>query len=209
MRIKSIILAVVALALIASPAFAKENSNSASLTTTLKINVNVVKALRIVLATAAAAPNCAVADPGTGADYSMNFGDVNGLGVPDTTSATPCTQVEFDSVATTTPIYYSGYKATVGFTGNTTTSNGTLTVFVSTNFAKAFLQMREADTAANLQNGASAVGLTAGTASTISSTLTNNQTVTRFLGVAVTPNNGTAAAQGADSAILTYTLTAP
>ena len=209
MRLKATILAMVAIGLLVSPAVAKENSNANSLATTLKVNVNVVKALRIVLATAAAAPNCTVADPGTGADYSMNFGDVNGLGVPDTTSASPCTSVEFDSVATTTPIYYSGYKATVGFTGNTTSSNGTLSVYVSTNFAKTFLAMREAGTAAGLQSSASAVSTNAGSPSTVSNALTNNQTVSRFLGVAVTPDNGTAASVGADSAILTYTLTAP
>ncbi len=209
MRLKTIILAMVAVGLFATPGFAKENSGQTSLTTTLKINVNVVKALRIVLATAAAAPNCTVADPGTGADYSMNFGDVNGLGVPDTTSASPCTSVEFDSVATTTPIYYSGYNATVGFTGNTTTSNGTLTVYVSTNFAKSFLSMREAGTAAGLQSSSSAVSTNSGSPTSISASLTNGQTLTRFLGVAVTPNNGTGASVGADSAILTYTLTAP
>jgi hypothetical protein len=203
---KLTICAFIILAMMAAPAFAKENSNAATLSTTLKINVNVVKALRIVLA---ASGGCAVADPGTGADYSMNFGDVNGLGVPDTTSGTPCTTVEFDSVATTTPIYYSGYQATVGFTGNTTTSNGTLTVYVSTNFGKTFLSMREGSSAAALQSSASAVSTNSGSPSTISSTLTNNQTVSRFLGVAVVPNNGAATSVGADSAILTYTLTAP
>src|SRR2546423_14884440 len=81
MRQRTVILALVIVALLAAPVFAKENQNQASLGATLKINLTVVQALRLVLATGTSGTDCTVNDPGTGADYDMNFGNVNGLGV--------------------------------------------------------------------------------------------------------------------------------
>jgi hypothetical protein len=198
MRLRTVILALVIVAMLVAPVFAKENQNQASLGATLKINLTVVQALRLVLATGTSGTDCAVTSPGP-EDYSMNFGNVNGLGV----AAGGCAGVQTIAAV---PVWYSGYKITPSFTGNTTSSAGTLKVKISTNFAAGFvgyLDVREADTAANLT-----------TALTVADTVITNAAVSgttldRFLGIGVSPNNGAATSAGAASVTLTYTLTAP
>jgi hypothetical protein len=199
MRQRTVILAFVIVALLAAPVFAKENQNQASLGATLKINLTVVQALRLVLATGTSGTDCTVNDPGTGADYDMNFGNVNGLGV----AAGGCAGVELVSG---TPVWYSGYKVTPSFTGNTTSSAGTLKVKISTNFPAGFigyLDVREADTAVNLTTALTTSD------TTITSAAVSGTTLNRFLGIGVAPNNGAATSAGATSVTLTYTLTAP
>jgi hypothetical protein len=168
-------------------------------TGTLQICATAASGLRFVIATAGSAPNCSVADPGTGADYSLNLGNVNGLGIADTTSAAPCSSVD-NSVSP--PVYYTQYSYTASFT-NFSSASATLQISRTTNFAKAFLECREA---------ATAIGLRASTAfpETISvASAANGVAQTRFVGVAVTANNGAASSAGADSVVLTYTLTVP
>jgi hypothetical protein len=168
-------------------------------TDTIQVCASAVSGLRLVISTAGAAPNCAVADPGTGADYSFSLGNVNGLGVPDTTSASPCSSVD-RTVAS--PIFYTQYRVTSSFT-NFASSAASLQISRTTNFAKGFLQLREST---------SALGLQAGTTFPQNIAVTSGQNgvaQTRFVGVAVTANNGAASSAGADSATLTYTLTVP
>jgi len=205
MRLKLCALLLVAVATV--PALAEESSNVAlaggthTQTSTLTVNVNYVNAMRLVLATGAAGPNCPIAPATNAGPYSMSFGNVNGLGInPD-----PCV-----TVSGTNPVVYgTTYKVTptwTGFTGGGT--NGTLTVYVSTNFTNStILEMREAATTGALTT---ALSTNAGAPQSIGSgNIVSGTTLNRALGVAVTPNNTVAAGPTADSAVLTYTLTVP
>ena len=168
-------------------------------TATLQICATAASGLRLVISTALSSPDCTVADPGSGADYSFSLGNINGLGLPDTTSASPCSSVDR---TVNPPVYYTQYNLTSSFT-NFASSSATLQISRTTNFAKTFLELREASTALGLQSS------TAFPTTLSISSAQNGVATTRFLGVAITPNNGAASSAGADSAILTYTLTVP
>ncbi|MBI2677681.1 MAG: hypothetical protein HYX28_02755 [Candidatus Koribacter versatilis] len=201
------LLLVVAIAIAAVPALAEESSNVAlaggthTQTSALTVNVSYVNAMRLVLATGAGAPNCAITPANNTGPYSIDFGQVNGLGV----SPSACV-----AVSGTNPVVYgTNYKVTptwTGFLGGGT--NGTLTVYVSTVFTNnTFLKMREAANVAGLTtdlstNSAAPQSIGAGN-------IVSGTTLNRALGVAVTPDNTVAAGPTADSAVVTYTLTVP
>jgi hypothetical protein len=170
---------------------AQDTFNANTDTVDLTIKLKTVTGLRFVLATAAAAPNCAVADPGTGADYSLSLGNVTGLGVAAGGCSTP--------IAGNPAIYYTNYKETASFSGFANGS-ATLSLAVTTNFVKPYITMREAATVAGIAAGTLPASFTVTAA-------TNGITQTRVVGVAITPSSGTAVSAGADSAIITYTLT--
>jgi hypothetical protein len=207
MRLRLTLLLVVAIAVVATPALADESSNVAlaggvhTQTSTLTVNVTYVNAMRLVLATGTLAPNCAIAPVNNTGPYSMNFGQVNGLGVSPNACVT---------VSGVNPVVYgTNYNVTptwTGFLGGGT--NGTLTVYVSTDFThNTFLKMREAATTAAL--GANLSTNPAAPQSIGAGTIVSGTTLNRALGVAVTPDNTFAAGPTADSAVLTYTLTVP
>ncbi len=134
-----------------------------------------------------------------GADYSMNFGSVNGLGFGPGTGLT--TVVGAGGVVYSTP-----YVLQPAFTGFTSTT-GTIKTFVSTTFAHpTILILRDASASAGPYTN---IGTTAGTATQITATAANRSSITRFLGLFVSNTNGATAFRGSDSAILTFTMTVP
>ena len=203
MRTRSkILIASMMLALLAMPAFGATSATSTNtISPTLKINVTVQSAIQLTLATNS---QCAVTPAGGAPDYSMNFGNVDALGI----NAPTCgSQFLPTTPGTTNAAYFSDYKITPIFTSQSVATN-TLKAYVSANFAKANLSV-----VYNVGPGVpasiaalSAMGVTAGTANTLGTNLTSGTAVVQYIGVEVAPTNG-AGLTGADAATVTYTLT--
>lgn len=135
----------------------------------------------------------------TANDYSMNFGNVNGLGFGPGAGLTAVP-------ATGGTVYATPYLLNPVFTDFTSTT-ATIKVFASSNFAHpTALQARDGATGGGPFN---AIGLTAGTATQITSTAANRSSITRFLGLFVANTNGATSFRGGDNATLTFTMTVP
>jgi hypothetical protein len=134
-----------------------------------------------------------------GADFSMNFGNVNGLGFGPGAGLT--------TVAAAGGVVYSTpYILQPAFTAFRSTT-GTIKTFVSTTFAHpAILILRDASASAGPYTN---IGTTAGTATQITAAAANRSSITRFLGLFVANTNGVSAFRGSDSATLTFTMTVP
>ncbi len=132
-----------------------------------------------------------------GADYSMNFGNVNGLGIGPGVGLT--------TVASAGGIIYSTpYLLTPAFT-DFTSATATIKVYVSTNFAHPTVLKLE-DSAASA-GPYTAISTTAGAPTVITTTAGDRTSITRHLGLFVSQNSG--AGLGADNATLTFTMTVP
>jgi len=154
----------------------------------------VQNAVRLTLATATGGLTITPA-----ADFSMNFGKVNGLGFGPAAGLTTV-------AAAGGAIYSTPYLLQPAFTDFTSTT-ATIKTFVSTNFAHpSALVLRDAAAGAGPYNN---IGLTAGTATQITNTAADRSSITRFLGLFVSNVNGATAFTGSDSATLTFTLTVP
>ena len=133
------------------------------------------------------------------ADYSMNFGNVNGLGFGPAAGLTT-------TAAAGGVVYSTPYLLQPAFTDFTSTT-ATIKVFASANFAHpASLQMRDAAASAG---PFTAIGTTAATATQITATASDRSSNTRFLGLFVSNVNGATSFRGGDNATLTFTLTVP
>lgn len=157
-------------------------------------NNTVQTAVRLTLATAAGGLTVTPA-----ADYSMNFGNVNGLGFGPGAGLTTV-------AAAGGAIYSTPYVLQPAFTDFTSTK-ATIKTFASTNFAHpTILVLRDAASAPGPYTN---IGTTAGTATQITNTAASRSSITRFLGLFVSNANGATAFTGSDSATLTFTMTVP
>jgi hypothetical protein len=136
-----------------------------------------------------------------GADYTMAFGSVDGLGIESTAGLT------------TTPaaggiIYHTPYLINTAFTDFSSTT-GSISVYVSTPFAHpAVLTLEDASAAAGPFTAISTNPALA-SQTKITSTAADRGSFTRFLGLFVSSANSPTTLQGSDSATLTFTLTVP
>jgi hypothetical protein len=175
------------------------STNAVLQTATLAFNAapsnTVQNAVQLTLATAAGGLTVTPAS-----DFSMNFGNVNGLGFG------PAAGLSTTAVAGGV-VYSTPYLLKPVFTDfNSTTA--TIKVFVSTNFAHPTLLIMR-DAAASAGPWLTNIGLTAGTATQITNTAADRSSITRFLGLFVSNINGATSFRGNDSATLTFTLTVP
>lgn len=133
------------------------------------------------------------------ADFSMNFGNVNGLGIGPAPGLTIV-------AAPGGVIYSTSYQLQPAFSDfNSTTA--TISVFVSTDFANpSALQLNTSGSGAGPYT---AISKSAVAATRITSTAPNRAVLTEFLGLFVSRANGPAAFTGNDSAALTFTMTVP
>jgi len=134
-----------------------------------------------------------------GADFSMNFGNVNGLGFGPHAGLT--TVAAAGGVVYSTPYIlqpsFSAFRSTTA----------TIKTFVSTTFAHpTILILRDAAASAGPYTN---IGTTAGTATQITAAAADRSSITRFLGLFVSNTNGATAFRGSDSATLTFTMTVP
>jgi hypothetical protein len=134
-----------------------------------------------------------------GADFSMDFGSVNGLGFSP--------KAGLSTVAAAGGVVYSTpYLLQPAFSAFRSTT-ATIKTFVSSPFAHpTILILRDAAAGGGPYNN---IGTTAGTATQITNTAADRSSVTRFLGLFVSNTNGASAFQGSDSATLTFTMTVP
>jgi len=175
-------------------------ANASTVSPTLKLTVTVQKAIQLTLSQGTM---CTLGN--TGADYSIAFGTVDALGV----SAPTCGSVYTPTTPGVTPsVYYTDYKLTPSFSGQTSTT-ATLTGLVTTNFTNSSVLAVVQSNAAPAGIGSFSAMATAAPATSIGTTLANGTAITRYVGVQVSVQNGASAFTGADSAIVTYTLTVP
>lgn len=199
MRNRTAILSAAILILAAMPAFAATQAvNTNTISPTLKVNVTVQSAIAMTLSSGA---GCVV-NAGGGADYNMSFGTVDALGI----NVPACgSQYAPTTPGVTNAFYYTDYKITPVFTSQTT-SNNTVTAYVSTNFVKANLAVVQSNVVPVSSASLTAMSTAVGAQTNVATNAVSGTALTRYLGVSIAPTNG-AALTGADSAIITYTLT--
>ena len=196
---------VAALGLIATTATATtQATNTNTVSPTLQVTVNVQSAVRLILSTGtSASPHCTVTATGGSPDFTMDFGQVDALGINVPTCGTHVTDPVLGA------IYFSDYNLTATFTNQPVTTN-TITAQVTTNFAvnspaSIVRDSANSSTVPTLFTDFTAVGVAA--ADTIASNAVSGTPLTRFLGVKIAPTNGTPVVSGAQNATLTFTLT--
>jgi len=176
---------------------ATDLTSGATSTVTLNLNnpsENLQTAVQLLLATA---PGGLTISPAS--DFSMNYGNVNGLGIgpgPGLTVVASAGGV----------IYSTPYLIQPSFSTFTSTTCS-ITVYISTDFANpTILTLEDAAASAGPYVG---ISKSSGAQTSITTTAASGSSLTRYLGLFVSNANGAGAFTGADSATLTYTLTVP
>ncbi len=199
MRKQLLILTAVALTLAAVPAFASTESTATNtVSPTLMVNVTVQKAIRLTLATGTM---CTVSTGG-GADYNINFGNVDALAINTPSCGNKFTPT---TPGTTNAVYYTDYTLMPVFTSQGV-SNNSITAYVSSTFAKANLSIVQANSTPSAIGDLSAMSTNAGSQTSVATNATSGTALTRYIGVSVAPTSG-ASTFGSDAATITYTLT--
>lgn len=158
------------------------------------VGETVQSAVRLTLATATGGLTIS-----PGADFSMDFGRVNGLGFAPGAGLTTVS-------AAGGVVYSTPYLLQPAFSAFRSTT-ATIKTFVSSPFAHpTILILRDAAASAGPYTN---IGTTVGTATQITAAAADRSSITRFLGLFVSNTNGATAFQGSDSATLTFTMTVP
>jgi hypothetical protein len=173
----------------------RESNGSLQQTYTLNLNnpnQNVQTALRLQLSTAPAGRTIAA-----GADYSLGYGTVNGLGIGPGAGLT--------ATAIAGGFIYSTPYLLKPAVSSFASVNGTLKTYVSTDFVHpAQLELRDSS------NGAAYAAISkSAVAQTVLTTAASFATVPRYLGLFVSNANGAGVFTGNDNATVTYTLVVP
>jgi hypothetical protein len=130
-------------------------------------------------------------------DYSLNFGNVNGLGI------SPAAGLTTSNVAGGM-LYSTPYLFQPSFAGFGVTA-ATVSVYVSSNFIHpTILELRDSTSSGGPYTAISKVQATP---TVFGSTFSNQSSNQRYLGLFVSSVNGATSFTGADSAILTFTTT--
>lgn len=181
---------------------------------TLTISATIQKAVSLTLATGATASisHCNVTATGASPDFTMNFGNVDALGI----NGGNCNKFNPVTPGTSNAVYWTDYALKPVYTTHATTTGSTIKAYVSTNFAGSNLSIVRSATAnsATTPTGAAdfAAMATTATGDTVASAtdIVNGGTLTRFIGVSVAPDNGTTglvAAGTTATATVTFTMT--
>ena len=204
-QVRSAFVCAAALAAWSSAASAATDAvNTNTVAPTLQVSVTVQKAIRLALGTGTSGTTCTV---NSGSDYSMNFGNVDALGIN-----APC-GAKFDPTTpgTSNAAYYTDYRLTPTFT-NQAGTGATVTAYVSSNFATLsnILSVVQANSTPGNIGALSAMSTASGTPTSVGTDLANATAVTRYIGVEVQPTNSSSTTvSGSDSATITYTMTIP
>lgn len=172
------------------------SDGTSTATATLAMTVSVQNAVQLTLGTAAGGLTIS---PAT--DYSANFGSVNALGVGNASAGVT-------KIATANgTIYSTPYLIQPSFS-DFTSSAGSVKVFVSTNFANTtVLELDDASACCAAGSFTALPTASPGTAQIAG--VSSGSSIMRYLGLRVKQANGAAGLTGADTAIVTYTLTVP
>lgn len=174
----------------------KNSDNTIIDTTTLTLNSNTVQeAVELQLATATSGLSVTPAS-----DYSMDFGNVNALGIGPGVGLT--TSAQAGGI-----IYSTPYNLLPAFSAFSSTT-ASIKVCVSTTFTHStILQLEDSSTGSS--GTFSNISTACGAATPLTGSVANRSTLTRYLGLFVSNVNGATAFTGTDTATLTYTLTVP
>ena len=139
--------------------------------------------------------------PVPGSDYSMNFGNVNGLGISPGAGLTTSTPNGGGGI-----IYSTPYLIQPAFSDwmNTT---ATIKICVSKTFTHSTILIPQ-DSVTGAAGSFSAITTTCN-GSTITASAADRSPITRYLGLFVSNINGGSAFTGGDTATITYTMTVP
>jgi hypothetical protein len=167
--------------------------NTNTVAPTLNVSLNVQSSVSLTLATGSS--GCAIS-AGGGGDYSMSFGNVNGLGAGTPT----CGVIATSNGSSAT--YATTYQMTATYAGISSTS-GTTVVLTTPGFThSSMLSLGEGATTSGSFTAIPATG----TAVSIPATSTG-AAINRAMSVTVSAINGGSTFSGADSALVTFTLT--
>lgn len=160
---------------------------------TMKVSVTVQSAVQLTLATGTS--GCTIS-AGSGTDYQISFGNVNGLGV-----GTPTCGVVASTTASNAT-YATTYQMTASYAGFSTYSSAAVVETTPGFTHSALLTLGEAATTSGPFTTIPSSGSTVSIPATSSGTAIN-----RALSVTVANTNGGSSFTGADSATVTFTLT--
>jgi hypothetical protein len=133
------------------------------------------------------------------ADFTVNYGNVNGLGISPPGGTTAI-------IASGGMIYGTPYLMKPSFSSFSTTI-ATLKAYVSLDFTHpGVLELRDAASAGGPY---STISKSSGSQTILTTSASSGIDVTRYLGLFVSSANGSGTFVGSDNATLTYTLTAP
>jgi hypothetical protein len=202
MRVLSkLLLAVLVVLLVSSTGLAATDAtNTNTVYPTLVISVNVQKAVRLTLAAGTMSGTCF--NTGGGGDYNIAFGTVDALGIADATCGSKYAPT---NPGTDSAKYYTDYKLQPVFTSQDPVSGTTITATVSSPFSLANLSVVQANSPPTGSADLTLMG-TGGSQTSVVSPAASKATYTRYIGVAVAPDNG-AGLIGTGTATITYTLT--
>lgn len=207
---KKFLTLIAVLCAVSTAAFAGTTAtNTNTVSPTLQISATIQKAVSLTLSTGATAgiSHCAVTPTSGTPDFTMNFGNVDALGI----NAGNCNKFNPATPGVDNAVYWTDYTLTPVFTSHKTFAATTISAQVTTDFGapnNVFI-VRDSANSSSVPTGAAqftAVGVAS--ADTISGAGTVSGTpLTRFVGVAVKPDNGATVLQGAQTATVTFTLT--
>src|SRR5262249_17340814 len=149
---------------------------------------------------------CSITAGANPPDFTMNFGTVDALGI----SNASCGSKYAPANPGTDPAkYYSDYKLTPTFTGQS--AGPSITAYVSSDFGTAagLLSVVQANSVPGSAAGLGPMSTNAASPTSIDTGMANNTAITRYIGVSVAPINGSGTLTGTAAATVTYTLTAP
>ena len=176
-------------------------SNTVSDTVTLAlINETVQSAVQLTVGSAAGGLTIGNAGGPLLDPFTMNFGNVNALGIGPSAGLTTVAQAGGI-------IYSTTYHVLPVFTDMSQTS-ATVKACVSTTFTHPVILSLK-DSATGSIGSFSNISTNCGAATSLTSSAGDRSTVARYLGLFVSNVNGATAFTGLDNAILTYTLTVP
>ncbi len=173
---------------------ATDLTNGRTATRNLSISITVQQAVKLLLSSA---PGGLTISPA--ADYSANYGSVNGLGISPAPGLTVVSGA--GGVIYTTP-----YVITPSFSSFSSTA-GSVKAYVSANFAHPAILALEGATASG--GPYTAISTSSGSPTVFTTAAASGTAITQYLGLFTSSANGASAFTGADSATLTYTLTVP
>jgi hypothetical protein len=191
---------LVTVVLFSMAGFANTSAIGAQVAPTMNVQVNVQSALSLTLSTGLAGTSCPIT-AGSGADYNVDLGNVNAL------MDNPGNCAAFLGANTSGAVWATEYQLTPQFSGFT---NSTANIRVNaTAFANSNLRLVEGGTNTFLALQAPGAAVPAAPSTSHSFTTTNNGTaLSRYIGVNVAPGSG-AGSSGADTTVVTFTMTIP
>jgi len=192
-----------------------QGTNTNTVSPTLAISATIQKAVQLTLSTGVTAgiSHCAVVAAGGSPDYTMNFGNVDALGI----NAGNCNKFTPTTPGTTNAIYWSDYSLNPVYTSQATTAASTITAYVSANFVGPNISIVRTTVAnqstvpanaaafANMSTSSAAQDTIATAADMTAAG--NGGTLNRFIGVGIAPTNGAANLTGLQTATVTFTMT--